>query len=294
MIRHITPQDPHYPPQFKNLPDHPKQLYFRGNSALLQNTNMFAVVGTRKISSYGVRLISFFVRPLLAHNMIIVSGLALGTDAQAHKETLENKGTTIAVLGSGLDDASIAPSSNVWLAHKILANGGLLLSEYPPGTPGYAAHFPQRNRIITGLARGVLVTEAAERSGTLITARFAAEYSREVFACPGNIFSPLSAGTHKLIANGALLATHPNDILLALGYTETHAENLLQTQQRRFTTQPEIQSLLACFANDSEKNIEDLKQETDIAQQKLLAYLTQLEYEGAIIAAGGGRYILKS
>ena len=289
-IQYITPNDSIYPQQLRNIPDPPQKLYYRGDHTLLQSQKMFALVGSRKMSTYGKQLVSLFIPPLLVHTIVIVSGLALGTDAQAHKETLHNEGKTIAVLGSGIDDASIAPSSNIWLAYKIIASGGLLLSEYPPGTPGYPQHFPERNRIIAGLAQGVLVTEASIKSGALITAKLAAEYGKDVFVCPGTIFAPLSAGTNTLIKNGAFLVTHPNDILTELGYPEIHTATIIKTKVKQFAQQPEVQKLLTCFVKDAQQSMEELMQKTGLPQDKLLATLTQLECEGIITALGGTRY----
>ncbi|OGY82678.1 MAG: DNA protecting protein DprA [Candidatus Kerfeldbacteria bacterium RIFCSPHIGHO2_12_FULL_48_17] len=219
-IHPIYKEDAIYPAQLKPLPDAPWLLYARGNTKLL-NTNAptIAVVGSRKQTSYGREVIRHIIAPLINANITIVSGLALGNDAGAHIETLKHHGQTIAVLGSGSNDTSITPPSNFNLARRILDNHGLILSEYPPHTPGLAHHFPARNRIIAGLSAATIVIEGALKSGALITARLAAEYGREVWAVPGSIFSQTSAGCNHLIEEGAHPFTTTAHILETLDIT---------------------------------------------------------------------------
>ncbi|MDI6777716.1 MAG: DNA-processing protein DprA [Patescibacteria group bacterium] len=211
----ITQNHESYPPQLKEIPSAPTVLYGRGNLEILKSKSV-AVVGSRKFTEYGRRVTQNLCRDLVRARLTIVSGLALGIDAIAHRAALDAEGATIAVLGTGIDDATIYPRDNFNLAKDILSSGGTLISEFPPRTPSLKQNFPARNRIMAGLALGTLVVEAAESSGSLITAGLALEFSREVFAVPGPIFSPQSAGTNYLIKNGAKLTESAADILQEL------------------------------------------------------------------------------
>ena len=198
----IAKDDARYSDLLRRISDPPDVLYCRGNVSLLHSV-CFAVVGTRKMTDYGRQAAADFAGNLATSCIAIVSGLALGIDAAAHRAALDAAGATIAVLGSGVDDANIGPPSNRPLARRILEHGGLIVSEYPAGTSAHPGSFPRRNRIISGLSRGVLVVEAARQSGSLITARCALEQDRDVFAVPGSIYWQASAGTNWLIAQGA-------------------------------------------------------------------------------------------
>ncbi|MFH1412752.1 MAG: DNA-processing protein DprA [bacterium] len=211
--------DSNYPALLKQIHDPPHILYCRGilNPQLTKFT--LAVVGSRKHSPYGHQVIRKLVSELSKLGITIVSGLAFGLDALAHQTALDYHGKTIAVLGSGLDDYNIYPSENLQLAHQIIANNGCLISEYAPGTGAQKYHFPMRNRIISGMSLGTLVIEAAERSGSLITARYALEQNREVMAIPGRIDSSTSKGTNNLIKMGARPVTSIDDILETLNLT---------------------------------------------------------------------------
>ncbi|PIR71606.1 MAG: DNA-protecting protein DprA, partial [Candidatus Nealsonbacteria bacterium CG10_big_fil_rev_8_21_14_0_10_37_25] len=200
-IKTINIQDKNYPKLLKEIKDPPEILYVRGE--ILPDDSFFAVVGTRMASSYGKQVALEIAGDLAEAGLTIVSGMAPGIDTFCHQATLERKGRTIAVLGTGLDEKSIYPQSNLKLAEKILKTGGALISEYPPGTPGSKFTFPQRNRIISGLSLGVLVVEAKQKSGALITAHHAFSQNRKVFAVPGPIHSSNSKGPHYLIKKGA-------------------------------------------------------------------------------------------
>ncbi|MDP2946322.1 MAG: DNA-processing protein DprA [bacterium] len=176
-----------YPKILKEIHNAPKQLYVRGNLPKDHDLN-FAIVGTRAASDYGRTLAFKIAKELAELGFNIISGLALGIDTQAHLGALEGKGKTTAVMGSAIDDNSIYPSENLNLVKKIISSGGAVISEYEPGTKSEIWFFPERNRIISGLSRGILVVEAPEKSGALITARLALEQNREVFAIPGSIF----------------------------------------------------------------------------------------------------------
>ena len=207
----ITLADEHYPRALLDSGDPPVLLYCKGNTGLLANRAV-AMVGSRNASVQGARDASEFARTFAQAGYTVVSGLALGIDTAAHEGALGvvDGGSTIAVIGTGAD--LVYPARNRALAHRI-AESGLILSEYPLGTPAVAANFPRRNRIISGLSQGVMVVEAAARSGSLITARLALEQGREVFAIPGSIHSPLSKGCHALIREGAKLVESAEDVM---------------------------------------------------------------------------------
>jgi len=199
-----------YPRYLREIPSSPPLMYFKGE-VLPADAAAVAVVGTRRVSSYGRQVTRQIVTGLVAHGITVVSGLARGVDSIAHKVALDLGGRTIAVLGSGLD--IIYPSENRALAHNITEGHGALVTEYRLGTKPDGRNFPARNRIISGLSQGVIVIEAGQRSGALITSRFALEQDREVFAVPGNINSPLSKGTNRLIQQGAKLVSSVQDVI---------------------------------------------------------------------------------
>jgi len=199
-----------YPEPLKEIYGPPVLIYYRGQLPEREAFNL-AVVGSRNYSSYGRMAVERIVDDLAKNGLTIVSGLALGIDALAHNAALKAGGRTMAVLGSGLDKQSIYPSSNRYLADKIIGYGGAVISEFPVGSPPLKHHFPQRNRVISGLSLGTLIIEASEKSGSLITARFALEQNREVFAVPGSIYSPNSDGANGLIKQGARAVTGADD-----------------------------------------------------------------------------------
>lgn len=212
----LVPSDSTFPPLLREIADPPKQLYLRG---VLPAAPMkyLAVVGSRRYTPYGRQACEQLIRGLRGQPIAIVSGLALGIDGIAHEAALASGLTTVAVPGSGLDDRVLYPASHRDLAKRILAAGGALLSEFEPLSKPRPESFPQRNRIMAGLAHAVLVVEAEVKSGTLITARLAAEYNRDVLAVPGPIGSPTSTGPHLLLKKGAALIAESADILEALG-----------------------------------------------------------------------------
>ncbi len=203
-----------YPQQLSELSDAPQKIYTIGNVSLLSSPHILSVVGSRKVSAYGRQATTDLVEAVAAQGIVIVSGLALGVDSVAHQATLAVGGKTIAVMPCGLD--SIYPSSHRNLAMRILENNGLLISEYDLGTPPMKHHFIARNRIVSVLAHGLLITEASRMSGTIHTANFALEQGRTVMAVPGNITSPGSEGTNNLIRTGASPITSADDIYEAL------------------------------------------------------------------------------
>ncbi|MBZ2169571.1 MULTISPECIES: DNA-processing protein DprA [Marinobacter] len=212
-IQILTFADPCYPEPLRHIHDAPWVLFALGDVSLLQREQI-AIVGSRNATPSGLSLARRFAAELSACSLLVTSGLALGVDGAAHAGALDVNAPTLAVIGCGLDN--LYPGRHRPLARRILERG-LLVSEYPPGTPARPAHFPQRNRIISGLARGVLVVEAGLKSGSLITARLAMEQGREVFAIPGPVQSPVSRGCHHLIKQGAALVESVEDIVAELG-----------------------------------------------------------------------------
>lgn len=283
-VRLISRDDPQYPALLSHTVNPPFLLYVRGT--LTDNDRWaIAVVGTRQASAYGKEVTRKLVQGLVAAGVTIVSGLALGIDAVAHETALEAGGRTIAVLGSGVDQ--IYPLRNHPIGTAIMRQGALI-SEYPLGTMPTASNFPPRNRLISGMALGVLVVEAAPKSGALITAQFAAEQGREVFAVPGNIFSPRSEGTHRLIREGATLTSCVDDILNALNLEAA-------VVQQEFTAMmpetPDEATLLA-LVEDEPRHIDELRRHSGMPMPTVSATLALLELKGLVRQVGGMQYIL--
>jgi DNA processing protein len=217
-VKELTLTSPDYPVKLQHIAGPPGTLFFQGNdiNELLARPCV-AVVGSRKVSPYGKAVTYDLVSALVQARIVIISGLALGVDSIAHRAALDAGGTTVAVLPTSIEH--IYPAAHRALAHRIIEQGGALVTEYPPGSNTYASNFIARNRIVSACSDAVLITEAAARSGTLSTARFALEQGREVLAVPGNITSPTSVGTNNLIRAGATPITCAEDILHALGIT---------------------------------------------------------------------------
>ena len=210
-IKTIKISDPLYPVLLKEINNPPKVLYYIGNFPP-DNLYPLAVVGSRQSDNYGELVIKNILTPEILDKVVIVSGLALGIDGASHQIAKH----TIAVLGTGLDEASFYPKNNLALYHQIIKAGGLIISEYPIGVKACAKNFPERNRIIAGLSQAVLVIQAKKRSGALITARLALENGRDVLAVPGSIFNELSLGPHLLIEQGATPITDSNELISAI------------------------------------------------------------------------------
>ncbi len=279
----LTDNDPLFPPELKEIPSSPFFLYGKGDIRKLSTKSvMLGVVGTRRPTPYGIEATEILVRELVEAGTIIVSGLAWGIDAKAHETTLEADGTTIAVLGSGLDQASIFPPENRGLAKRVVEKGGVILSEYSPETPATRDHFPARNRIIAGLSRGVLVVEAREKSGALITARLALEQNREVFALPGSIFSSTSRGPNLLIQQGAKLILSAKDILEELGieYTKKILADLSLGEKEKI-----IYNLL-----EEPTSVDTLKEKTSLETSFIIATLSFLELKNMVKNLGQDIY----
>jgi len=210
--------DKDYPPLLGEISSPPPIIYYRGNIKLLSEKQL-AVVGSRKISPYGRQVIERIIPDIVRAGLIITSGLAMGVDHYAHQVTLENEGLAVAVLGNGLSEKIMRRTSSYNLYRDIIRQSGVVITEFPPFFEASKFTFPARNRIISGLSLGTLIIEAAEKSGSLITAKYALEQGREIFAIPGNIFSPQSAGTSQLLKEGAKCVTGSNDILETFNFS---------------------------------------------------------------------------
>lgn len=283
----VTLADDDYPKSLFEINDPPPLLYLKGQRTLLGHASI-AVVGSRNATPGGVQNAEAFSRVLSDAGLTIVSGLALGIDAAAHRGGLAGASSTIAVIGTGLD--LVYPARNKALAHEI-SQHGLIISEFSLGTPAIASNFPRRNRIISGLSRGVLVVEAALASGSLITARQAGEQGREVFAIPGSIHSPFSKGVHQLIKQGAKLVDEANDILVELQWTKL-LQNARTPSNSAENESPENEKddpILTAMGFDA-VSIDELATRTDTATHLLIAKLTELELDGDIAQIAGGKY----
>lgn len=219
----VTLKKDAWPELLEHIPDPPKQLYLRGALADAEHKTL-AVVGSRAASTYGKEVTRHLITGLRGYPITIVSGLAIGIDTCAHEAALEAGLHTVSVPGSGISDGILYPARNKRLAHRILESGGALLSEFAPDFRATPWSFPARNRIMAGMSHAVLVIEAAQRSGTLITSKLATEYNRDVLTVPGSIFTSQSAGPHMLIRLGATPVTSPKDVLEALGFDIDTAE----------------------------------------------------------------------
>ena len=278
----VTLADDTYPRSLLEISDPPPVLYARGRIDLLQQPAI-AIVGSRNASAQGVRNAEQFALTLGEAGLTIVSGLALGIDAGAHRGGLARRASTIAVLGTGID--TVYPARNAELAAEIAARG-LLLSEFPLGTASIAHNFPRRNRLISGLARGCLVVEAALESGSLITARSAADQGREVFAIPGSIHSPLSKGCHALIKSGAKLVESAEDVLAELsGFRASGFANAAINAASAETDT----GVLAVMGHDP-VDVDSLCARAGLSAEQVASELLRLELDGRVTALPGGLY----
>lgn len=273
--------DEEYPPLLREIADPPLALHFRGEVSLLMRPAL-AIVGSRRASPYGVNAASQLAREIAGAGIVIVSGGARGIDAAAHHAALEAGGATIAVLGTGID--VVYPKSNRGLFRRI-EERGLIVSEFPPGTPPKPENFPMRNRVISGLARGAVIVEATGRSGSLITARMAAEQGRDVFAVPGSIFSAKSEGTHRLIQYGAKLVHGANDVL------EEFPGGLRAAQKAAGEPEPPLREVLAALSMDDGAHVDAVAARVGRTPALVAESLLQLELEGWIRALPGARYV---
>lgn len=282
-IKKISLADKNYPALLKKIKKPPQILYFQGE---LKNEKCLAIVGMRRCSDYGKQIAWEIASELADAGLTIVSGLAPGIDTIVHQAVVERKKRTIAVLGTGLDEKSLYPRSNLKLARQILENNGCLISEYPIGTPGSRFTFPQRNRIIAGLSLGVLVIEAQEKSGSLITAQYAFQNKRKVWAIPGSIFSSNSKGCHALIKAGARLVENAADILADLKLnltTKTAAIALGENEE---------ENLILNVLKNEALYIEKIIEKTQLPAAQVASTLAILEVKNKVKNLGNNLYAI--
>ena len=272
-----------FPGNLAEIPDKPKKLYARGNLPPAEH-KILAVVGSRKYSTYGKQAVEHIIGGLRGYPITIVSGLAIGIDALAHRAALDNGLNTIAVPGSGIDEDVLYPAQNRKLAHEILAKGGGLVSEFEPDFRAVAYGFPKRNRIMAGIAHATLVVEATRKSGTLITSRLATDYNRDVLTVPGSIFSQNSEGPHMLIKLGATPVTSAEDVLDTLSLTVLQSpadigENLSEQEK----------TLLALLASprSHDELLRSLTLQSGLATEGANALIMMLELQGYITKSNG-------
>lgn len=283
-VKAITCNSPDYPQRLKEIHDYPPIIYIRG-TLLSEDECCVAVVGTRRSTAYGRQVTEEIVTDLSKNRITIVSGLAKGIDSIAHRAALDAGGRTIAIFASGLD--TVYPAENVRLAREIIERGALI-SEYPLGTRPKADNFPRRNRILSGVSLGVLVVEAGEKSGALITAEQALQQNREVFAIPGSILSPTSRGTNNLLQQGAKLVRNYLDILeelnLAMVTQQLEMKELLPTDR--------TESLLLKQLSAEPTHIDEICRQSGLAAALVGGTLTMMELKGMVKQVGGMNYVL--
>jgi DNA processing protein len=282
-IQILTWADEAYPARLKEIEQPPPVLYVRGEF-LPEDSFAVALVGTRRVTSYGRQITEELAGFLAGNGITVISGLARGVDAVAHSAALKAGGRTLAVLGSGVD--RIYPPEHRALAEQMLASG-CLLSDYAPGTAPDSANFPPRNRIISGLSMAVVVVEAGETSGALITAEFAAEQGREVFAVPGSILAPQSKGTNRLIQQGALPLLGPQDLLQALNLTRVGE----QKAARKILPADEVEAQLMNTLGSEPMHVDEIRNQTGLPVEKVSAALVMMELKGLVRQVGGMQYV---
>jgi DNA processing protein len=286
---HLLPaDDPRFPTSLLAIPDCPSELWCMGSLNAF-DAPAVAIVGSRAASSVALEMAARLAADLAARGVTIVSGLARGVDSAAHRGAL-SQGRTIAVLGSGLD--VIYPHEHADLAKRIAASG-LVVSEYPPDTPPHAGRFPMRNRIISGLSRAVVVIEAHDRSGSLITARWALQQGRDVMAVPGNPLTGRSRGAHALIRDGAKIVECADDILEELGLVAVPGGSLASEANALVPTSCG-DSILACMDPGQPYDLDALSSHSGLDGVRLLPRLLDLELRGLVRRVGGGRFMRSS
>ena len=289
-MKEIIKNSPYYPSKLLNIKNSPSRIFAEGNLDLL-NSDSIAIIGSRYASENGMKTAELFSKSLSQVGLTIVSGLALGIDTTAHKFSCNQKGKTIAVLGSGLN--KIFPPKNIDLYKKILENDGLIISEYAPDAEPSSSSFPKRNRIISGLSLGILVVEAKYRSGTSITAAYAREQNKPIFAVPHEIDNPYGIGTNRLLKKGAIAVTNPIDILEKLKLTRLKNEyiklqnNLSEKQSSIIISDPK-QSKVFKLIKKTPITPNDLARITNFSINEILSILFLLEMDGYIKKAQGG------
>jgi DNA processing protein len=282
-IKILTWQDESYPQRLKEIDQPPPVIYIRGDY-LPDDLFAVAIVGTRRVTPYGRQITEELSAFLAANGITVISGLARGVDALAHQTVLKAGGRTIGVLGSGVD--KIYPPEHRGMAEQMMQRGAIL-SDYAPGTPPDASNFPPRNRIISGLSLAVVVIEAGETSGALITAEFAAEQGREIFAVPGSILAPQSKGTNKLIQNGALPLLSVNDLMQALDLTRMGEHKAA----RKIIPADETEARLMNVLGSEPLHVDEIRNQSELPIAKVSAALALMELKGMVRQVGGMNYV---
>jgi DNA processing protein len=282
-VQVLTWEDDSYPRRLKEIDQSPPVLYVRGE--LLEDDQWaVAIVGTRRSTAYGRQVTSALAETMAHSGISVVSGLARGIDAVAHNAALEAGGRTLAVLGSGVD--RIYPPEHRKLAHKIMSSGAII-SDYPPGTAPEGSNFPPRNRIISGLSQAVVVVEAGARSGALITAAYAADQGREVFAVPGNIYAPQSKGANVLLREGAQILLDPGDLLEALNLDQVSQHRTARAALPADATEAQLFELLG----HEPLHVDEIRARCDLPIEAVSAALTLMELKGLVRQVGSMRYV---
>ncbi len=274
-VLRLTPSDELWPERLLEIDSPPAELWFAGQSEWARATRMIGIVGTRSPTPYGVAQAERFGAAFADAGIVVVSGLARGIDSAAHAAALDSGGGTIAVLGSGVN----RPWPREALTGRIREHG-LLVSEFPPDMAPRRHHFPLRNRLISGMSTAVVVIEAAWASGSLITARWAADQGRDVFALPGRVDHPMSRGSHRLIREGATLIESPAELLIDLGWAEPKSE-----PSKRIQYSPILDALTG-----ETLNANDLARRAELEIGQVLVELARLELSGSVVRAPGGLY----
>ena len=280
-VQAVTILDDDYPELLKNIPTAPPLLYFKGS--LEQSQYIISIVGTRKMTPYGKDVVEKLIQDIAPTGVVVVSGLAFGIDAQVHQSCIKHNCRTIAVVASGLDDQSMYPSRNRYIAKEIIKNNGTIFSENPLYTIPQKHDFPQRNRIIAGMSQLTIVVEAAEKSGSLITATQALDFNRDVGAVPGNIYSNTSVGCHEIIKKGAYPITSADDILSLLNIEKG------EKNKKKISLTPEEKNIMKHISY-TPMDIDSIAQATKLPIQQVLGVITQLEIKDCIKRASGNSF----
>lgn len=285
----IREDESRYPSLLKNCKNNPKLLYYRGELPA-ESQPRIAIVGTRLMSVYGQRVVEMLVPPLVRAGYATVSGLAYGIDTCVHKVTLDAGGVTHAVLGCGINDENIYPAVNRSLAHAIIDHGGCVLSEFAPFTTPRREFFPMRNRIVAGMCKGVIVIEAPEKSGSLITAFIALDENREVFAVPGPITHRNTKGTHRLLHLGAHVVTCAEDVLSVFGDDLGSRKSSGHSKQRPANLSPEEEKIFLCLGEDP-VHIDTIAEQSCLDIRTVNSTLGIMELKGFVANVGQMQYI---
>ncbi len=280
-INYICSFEDEYPKSLKEIKNPPIILYSKGKVSFNSEHKFLAVVGTRRVTSYGRNVTEMFAGDLASQGLIIISGLAIGVDSLAHTACLDAGGITVAVLGNGVDICY--PRENQKIYDRIIDLGGMIISEYPPGTQPSVGSFPARNRIVAGLSDGILVTEGAQDSGSLITANFGLEFDRKVFAVPGPVTSSLSAAPLKLIKKGAKLVVTPEDVIKELGIKTSE----LPKNKKNFEGLSSEEKKIIELIENEPMGFNEIVRSLKLDSAKLATILSMMEIKGIIKNSGG-------